>query len=42
MSDKKELKWLFPDGAEMQSTKFDQILLWRINVFSLVDWKDKV
>ena len=31
MSDKKGLKWLFPDEAEIQSTKFDQILL-HINV----------
>ena len=32
MSDKKGLKWLFPDEAEIQSTKFDQILLRHINV----------
>ena len=32
MSDKKGLKWLFPDQAEIQSTKFDQILLQHINV----------
>ena len=31
ISDKKGLKWLFPDEAEIQSTKFDQILL-HINV----------
>ena len=32
MSYKKGLKWLFPDQAEIQSTKFDQILLQHINV----------
>ena len=32
VSDKKGLKWLFPDEAEIQCTKFDQILLRHINV----------
>ena len=36
MSDKKGLKWLFPDQAEIQSTKFDQILLQHINVSYLL------
>ena len=39
MNDKKELKWLFPDGAGIQSTKFDRILLWHINVFYLLTAK---
>ena len=33
ISDKKGLKWLFPDDNEIQGTKFDQILLRHINVF---------
>ena len=32
ISDKKGLKWLFPDDNEIQGTKFDQILLRHINV----------
>ena len=32
MSDKKGLKWLFPDESEIQSTKFDQTLFRHINV----------
>ena len=31
-SDKKGLKWLFPDDVEIQSAKVDQILLRHINV----------
>ena len=32
MKDKKGIKWLFPDEAEIQSTKFDQKTLQHINV----------
>ena len=31
VSDKKGLKWLFPNEVKIQSTKFDQILLQHIN-----------
>ena len=42
MSDKKGPKWLFPDEAEIQSSKFDQVLLLHINVSYLLTAMIKV